>query len=300
VLSGARDRDADDGSFIADQFLVLGTYAIAPLASYVARRREDGGVEILGRVPLPFWKRVWRAAVALPTVAVLAFFAHAYAASLSSKVHLINALDITVTVASGGESVRLAPGAREVRDLAKGRHHLVAKDERGVTLEEQDVDVPGGDVLVAYNVLGAGPIIAREIFYTRDFAAPKDLRGELILGQRTLVRENVTYPFVEPPHEIPGNADVRTWQVTQLPGGWRRAIEELREDGRQLDAIKLVEAVSLAEPENEEAALAAAFAIAERDGLDGARAHLARLSARSPGSAAVRAAEERLRHRVAP
>ncbi len=299
VLSAPRDHDADDGSFVAEQLLVLGGYSIVPLASYVVRRREKG-VEILGRVPLPFWKRLWRAAVALPVAAGLALGAQVFAASRVSNVHLINALDIAVTVSADGETMRLAPGARDVHMLAKGRHHLVAKDERGATIEEQDIDVPGGSALVVYNMLGASPIVAREVFYSQAPTGPNDLQQELFVGQRVLVKENVEYPFVDALREIPGRADLRTWQVTQLPGGWQRALAALRENGHHLEAITLAEAVSMAEPENEDAVTAAVDAITERYGAGAARAHLEKLAARSPGSAAVRSAQEKLRRGAAP
>ncbi len=116
VLAGVRDEDRGDRSFIAEQLLVLGTYSIAPLGSYLARRRAEGGVEILGRLPLPLWKRVWRAAVAIPVLATLALSGQLYVASRSSKVYLINGLDLRITVTAGGEatSARLR-GARGAR-----------------------------------------------------------------------------------------------------------------------------------------------------------------------------------------
>jgi thioredoxin-like negative regulator of GroEL len=77
-------------------------------------------------------------------------------------------------------------------------------------------------------------------------------------------------------------------------------LEALRENGRPLDVIPLVEAISLAEPENENALMTAIEAITELHGVDAARAHVAKVSARSPASAAVRAAEEKLRGRTAP
>lgn len=231
---------------------------------------------------------------------VVDHFDVAYVSSRSSKVHLINALDIAVTVAADGQAVRLGPGSRQVRVLSRGRHHLVAKDERGATLEEQDLDVPGGDALVAYNVLGAGPLIAREVFYTQREKAPDGLGREIFIGHRILVKENVTYPFVDIPEKIPGSADLRTWQVTQLPGGWRGALGALRERGERLDALALVEAVSVAEPEDPDAVRIAADTIAEHAGVDAAREHLKRLAARAPGSAAVRAAEDSLRRRGTP
>jgi hypothetical protein len=299
VLADARDQDAEDGSFIAEQLLVVGTYSIVPLASYAVRRREGGAPEILGRVPLPFGKRVWRAVVAAPVALGLALLGVMFVASRSSQVHVINALDLAVSVVADGEAVRLGPGSRQVVRLSKGKHHLVVKDERGALIEEQDIDVPGGDALVAYNVLGVGPIVAREVFYTQSGKAPDALARELFIGRRFLVKEDVTYPFVAAPEKIPGSADLRTWQVTELPGGWRGALGALREQGARFGAVALVEAVSLAEPENADAVTAAMEVIADSDGVDAARVHLNKLSARAPGSAAVRDAQEALGRRPA-
>jgi len=292
VLAGARDQDREDGSFIAEQLLVLGTYPVAPLGSYLARQRPDGGVDILGGLPMPGWKRLWRAAVVVPVVAATALAGHAWVASLSSKVHLLNGLDVPVLVTAGGETVRLAPGARVVHVLARGNQHLVAKDERGATLEEQDLDVPGGDALVVYDVVGAAPLVSREVFYTTSGRTPEDLQGEILVGRRVLIKANVEYAFVNAPRTIPGRADLRTWEVTERPGGWRGALEE---DAWLPEKIALIEAVALAEPENEDAVNAAVAAIAQRDGTEIARAFIAKLSARAPGSAAVNVAAERLR-----
>jgi hypothetical protein len=295
LLSDPRDADPEDGSFVADQLLVVGTYSVAPLAAYLVRRRQDGGVDVLGGVPLSFLKRVWRAAVAIPVVAALALGGQAFVATLSSKVHLLNGLDVPVTVRVGGESVKLGPGARAVRVLSRGKQHLVTTDAKGTTIDEEDVDVPGGEALVVYDVVGAAPLLLRELFYSKSGRTPADLHAEqLLMGQRVLVHDNVGYPFVDAPQRIALNGELRTWQVTQLAGSWHGAV---REHGWLPETVALVERVWRAEPEDEEAASAVVEAIAERDGIEKARAFVAERAAKAPSSPATLAAAASLGRR---
>ncbi len=291
VLTGARDQDKDDASFIAEQLLVVGTYPVAPLGSYLARRREDGGVDILGSLPLPTWMRVWRAAVGIPAAALVALSGWALAQSLFSRVHLLNGLDVPVTVRVDRELVRLPPGQRVVYTLARGAHHLVTRDAQGRIVEELDLSVPGGDALVVYDVAGAAPLASREVFYSQWGKPPQDLAAELIVGRRVLVKEGVEYAFVDAPRRLALNGELRTWEVTQSPAGWRGVV---RAEGSDLEAVALIESVALAEPEYEDAVDAAATVIEEREGSEGARAFLGTLAARAPGSPAVKAAIERL------
>jgi hypothetical protein len=296
LLRDARHPLADDGSFVADQTLVIGTYTVAPLAAYLVCRAERGGVEVLGRVPLPFGKRLWRAAAAMPAVAALAFGGWTYAKGRSSAVHFVNGLDVPVTVEAGRLSILLAPGAREVRVLSRGKHPLVTRDARGEVIEGQELDVPGGDPVVVYDVLGAAAIEAHEVYYAREGdPVPKDLRHELHATQRSIVVEDVAYAFVNSPHEIPGRGTLRAFQVTQIPGGWHAAVDALFAAGRKAEAVKLATDVSLAEPDDIVAVTTAVELIASGDGIAAARAHLVKVAERSPISPAVRAAEDTLR-----
>ena len=244
VLYGARDEDPEDGTFVASQVLVIGSHAVAPLAAYVVRRRTGGGVDVIGRVPLSFSHRLWRAIVLVPAVLVAVLGVRAGILGMTSTVYLVNALDVPITVRAGREDVPVRAGSTETRTLLRGRQHLLARDGRGNPIEEQDVDVPGGDALVAYNVLGAAPIVAQEVYFSTGGTAPPDLGHKSLAGQRAVVLEGVGYPFVAAPREIRGRGTQRTWEVTQQLGGWRASVRLLREEGRRADAEALAAAVA--------------------------------------------------------
>jgi hypothetical protein len=294
LLASPRDRDDSDASFIADQLLVVGTFPVVPLGAYLVRRPDASKIEVLGRVTLSWWKRLWRGVVFAIAAVPVAFGVNAVIARLSGPLNLVNPLDVAVIIDVDGEPVRLEPGARTARDLRRGRHHVVTKTERGDQIDAVDVDVPGGDAFVVYDVLGAEAFVVHEVAYSQYGAAPRELHHELVV-LRTFAREDVKYVLVQPPEKVRSYVEFVAWAVAQVPNHWRGAAGALAETGHAEDAAKLVAAVSLAEPEDAAAAATAVHTIARAAGVERARAFVEVLAAQAPGSPATAAAKAALK-----
>lgn len=64
------DEDADDDSYVTTRCIFVFWIPVIPSDAWLLRRADDGGAEVLGRVPLSRPMLLWRA-VALPSAVIL-------------------------------------------------------------------------------------------------------------------------------------------------------------------------------------------------------------------------------------
>ena len=290
-------HDPADGSDVAILWLEL-VLPIVPLASYVVRHRAGGEVEILGRVPLEGARRIWRGLAAAIALSPLLWIVPAIAGGMRGTVHFVNGLDVPVVVSISGERITLGANDRDRRVLGRGRHRATVADERGNVIEQQEVTVRGGDHFVAYNVLGAAMLVTREVVYGPVDSTPAPAQGERHLHRRIVEREDITFPFTEPPLRIGRSGSSRLWAASVVPGGWRLSAATLESEGGRAAAAELVTAVSLAQPFDEQAIFRALDTTLASGGSERALAHVARVLERAPSSEPAHLARQEVLRRA--
>ncbi|WP_437785649.1 hypothetical protein [Sorangium sp. So ce1097] len=286
-LSGAYYHDRSDRSHVATLMLKLFGAPLAPLAAYVVCP-EEGRVEIQGRVPLTTLHGAWRGAFAVAALTLLALPLWSYLANRRGDVYFVNGLDVPVAISVGEEQVKVEPQSWSARTLARGTYRAIARGPGNAPIEEQEIAVPGGDTVVAYNVLGAAAIDAYEAVYDTAPGRAVNPASESYLGERVIERADVSYTFNSPPRELRASGGPqRHWVLALNPGGWHASYRALTREGRASEAAALAAAVSLIEPEDEAAVAQSTWAAMANGGGDAALSHLGRLLERAPGSVAA-------------
>lgn len=185
---------------------------------------------------------------------ILVIFALFFLLNASSRVWIVNALDVPVDVFVDGSKVPVEAGARVDVLLRAGTRSVRVQSRAGDLLEESPFDVPGGYDLVVYNVLGAAPLYSGEVHYGSMYGTPPEpvFHG----GQRAVSQDKVDYVFREPPESISiksGESTIRR-RFDLVPGGWPITVNYLDEQKHQTAAVaELCRAVARAEPENTKA-----------------------------------------------
>jgi hypothetical protein len=203
---------------------------------------------------------------ALPLLLLAGFVICGLVADYQAKhptVHFVNDLPISVTVTAGAERIDLAPNSRQELILPAGPCHIVVTAAEGRVLDEQDVDIPAGHDLVAYNVLGAAPLALVEVIYVSDrYRSGPDPEGrdEHFCGRHFITRRDVRYVFTEPPKQIDmpeGKRTVSRYYFYKLDGDWSLSLQILDREGKHERVTRLARSVALADPGDELNALAA-------------------------------------------
>lgn len=205
----------------------------------------------------PAAKKVRRSEVVLlvfTVASILAIFTLFFLVNASSKVWLVNALDVPVDVVVDGAKVPVPAGSKVDVRLRAGIRAVRVESRSGEILEEGLFDVRGGYNVVVYNVLGAAPLYQAEISYGSRSGTPPE--PEFLGGQRAVNRDHVDFVFVEPPSTISvqsGDRGIRK-HFDLLQGGWKTTVSFLgMKDPRSSVMAELCRAVARAQPEDPQA-----------------------------------------------
>ncbi len=294
MLYGRQDFDPSDGTYFATLWFTVLFLPIVPLRQYLVADAGGGAYHFLGRVSVSRGPRrvAWTLA-ALVVAAVAAVAATSWYSSRYTEVHFLNGLDTAVAVELDNTVVEVPPEGRVTRRLANGAYNARVTDLEGAVLEEQTMNVSGGGGLVAYNVLGAAPLIVENVVYTGPQAVlPPQNAPEFdhFVGQRLVRRPNVDYVFEDPPAEIslPSERSVqRRRHAFVLPGGWQTSLNVLTSLDDMQGIASLTETIALARPDDITAVrLAWAFIETER-GPDASAAFVEQLLERVPDNVEI-------------
>ena len=295
-LYGSDDLDPSDGSHIATLYFTFLFVPVVPLASYVVSDAPPQS-GLLGKkaawyfqskVPLSRTHRTWAKAVAaLAAIIGLCVVLALWSASTHSDVHFLNGLDVPVEVTMGDHHATLAPQARSHCEFAAGRHHVKAV-VAGRTIEEIDVDLPGGMNCATYNVLGAAPVYEEQVVYTSSKSDAKEPPPPALLGGSSwIVCKGVDYPFTQAPATVQMSKHVTREvrrRVAVSDGGWMTTVSALANTKETQRAAEVARRVALAEPEDPDAVR---FALYASEAQGDAAPHLDfthKLVAAAPGS----------------
>lgn len=295
-LYGKQEPDPGDGTHIATLFFTFVFLPVFPLAQYLVTPAGGAKWYFHAKVPLGRKMRFWRQA-ALGGAAALAcvVFGMIYYAQAYTKLHLVNGLDVPVTVQLDKTTpVAVPPGkTRALSSVSAGRHHLVTRTASGGTVEEFDADVPSSKDVVAYNVLGAAPLYAEGIIYYANGKEPakgEERPMQHYCGERFIVRDHVQYVFQQQPQTISMSkhaTKVTHWRFALDTGGWPKTVRVLSGENKLTQAADVSAAIARLEPDNEEAVgYAMAYVHAAR-GTDATLAFGSELIKRAPQSAAA-------------
>lgn len=294
MLYGRQDFDPSDGTYFATLWFTVLFLPIVPLRQYLVADSGDGGYAFLGRVPVsPGPRRVAMTLATLAVAAVAAFAARSWYSGRYTEVHFLNGLDTAVAVALNDTTVEVPPEGRTTRRLANGTYNVRVTDLEGAVLEEQVIDVSGGGGLVAYNVLGAAPLIVETVVYTgpRAVVPPQGVPDfDQFVGQRLVRRPRVDYVFEEPPAEItlPSDKSIqRRRHAFVLPGGWLTSLNVLNSLDDAPGSAALMETIALARPDDTGAVRLAWAFIETARGPEASVAFVEQLLARVPDSVEV-------------
>ncbi len=299
-LYGRDEVDPADGTYVATLYFTLLFAPILPLASYVvADGQQKSGFFGGGRswyfrskVPLSDLHRMWRSAAFATSAATAALAAFTLLhSSTHSDVRFVNGLDVPVEITAGDVVEFVRPGAVAKRELSRGRRHVVAR-AAGRTIEEIDVDVPGGKNCVVYNVLGAAPIYDEGVVYARDAkSAPPDTPPPPFVdvsGPSFVVRDGVDDAFISPPRGVEfrsSDPPTKTRRhVDVAKGGWRAAVQSALRRGDAAGAAAIARRVTLAQPADAEASSFAAACFANTGEAAASLEFAEQLLARDPSS----------------
>jgi tetratricopeptide (TPR) repeat protein len=184
------------------------------------------------------------------------------------RVFLVNRLGLPVDVSIDGHSQALPAFALVTTSLHRGVH-LVKVSAGGRVLDEGPIDVPGGSTVVAYNVLGAGPLYNDTVVYGAGNASPAE-RFDFYGGQRLVAVANADFVFTQPPRSISVDSSASgpqtRWHFDLADGGWQATASMLRDRGASETALRVSLDVARARPDDGEALLTAAELLAERRG----------------------------------
>ncbi len=148
-----------------------------------------------------------------------------------SDVHVFNDSPIPVEVRIGEHTRQLAAEERvKIENVGVGDHHLRVSGLDGEVIEEQDVTIPGGNDLVAYNVLGAAPIFLMEQIYGDEGDGLPEPDYIDLSGTRWVTREDVGYVLRDAPDEVYvgfGETYRSIWTFDQESGGWRTSLANM-------------------------------------------------------------------------
>lgn len=254
-LSGAQDRDPQDGSYISTLFFTLLFIPIWPVRQYLVSDAGRGAWSFQATVPMSRLHKRWRKIVAGVGIAgALLIGLNLLNRETSDEVHFLNGLEVPVTIAGAGDSSFIVqPQGMITRELDSGSHHILVRD-KGTVLEELDVDVPGGTDLVVYNVLGAAPLYVNDVAYAGEDVSPAEAearsRFASLAGPTWVVRDDVDYVFENPPETVPlgrkGEISLKR-SVGMGAGGWRSAVGHLATDGKMGAAAALARRIALLE-----------------------------------------------------
>ncbi len=294
MLYGRRDFDPSDGTYFATLWFTVLFLPIVPLRQYLVRDAGGGAYQFVGRVSMSRGpRRIPLVVAGLVVAALAAFAATSWHSGRHADVHFLNGLDTAVDIELDGQVVHVPSDGRTTRRMAAGTYTVRATDPEGAILEEQVLSVSGGDSLVAYNVLGAAPLIVENVVYTGRLAVvfPQgDPDFDHFIGQRVVHRANVDYVFKEPPAEITLRSETsvqRRRHAFVLPGGWRTSLNLLNSLGEMAGGATLMEGIALANPDDLTAIRLAWALVDSTRGPEEGHAFVERLVERAPDAVEV-------------
>ena len=163
--------------------------------------------------------------------------------SRSGKLHIVNGLDVAVTVEVGGHSVAIDPQSQSLVVRPNGPYLATTKTKEGKLVERAVVIVDSQPDAVVYNVLGAAPLLDVRLRYSvgpklGDEARDVNFHG----GERLAVVEGLDYVFTEPPKSISSQksgGDIVKRALLLPPGGSLSTTTYLLGADRAADAVEL-------------------------------------------------------------
>lgn len=243
------DRDESTGVFISTLCFCILFLPLYPLADYLVRHDGGNSYTFFGKLPLSSGNRTWRHIMhALVLVAAGAMGVQVWHSSKVSTVHLLNGLDVPVVYTIGGATQVVNRESRMTMTVPVGPQHVSIARKDGAVIEELDLDVPRWMDVVAINALGAAPLYKEGIVYSDP---PTQEENPFVFhgGERLVVDDAVRYVFEEAPHTISTKSKRETrWMVDTMRGGWRTTAHVLEKD-RPKEALALVRAVLMAQPD---------------------------------------------------
>ncbi len=297
-MYGSADYDAEDDTYVKTRWFSVVFVPLIPLDAWLVR--DSGrGWQFFAQVPVRAGTQ--RTGVRIVACIALAIAVYAGVAAYhggTSRVHVVNALDVPLHVTIGSDELDVEPQGRATCRVAAGSRHVVARaGDR--TLEEFDVDVDGGRIGL-YNVLGAAQAVGVTVPYSSS-KLPSDAAESLErvdeFALHTWVSEPFDVEFEEPPSsvEIPRGQSFATRRVLHArDGGWADTVEALLEVERGDDAAVLAARVACAEREHADA-VERALGYVAASGARTAALEVVRAQLRAaPGDAALERIASRL------
>lgn len=277
---------APDGSYVGTLFYTFVYLPIWPVAQYLLVS-QGKTYTFFGEVPLSGAMRTWRKVFGAAALALLLIAAGStWTSSQNVNAHLLNHLDVPVTVEVAGARLPLAPNQRLPHRLPVGRQTIRTTAEGGRLVEELQVDVPRWNDLVVYNVLGAAPLFLEPVVYSSKAAGQQESPPPTFLGGRSFVTQGtVSYLFQPPPKTIKmsGSGSTTRWRVDLASGGWHTTVRYLHNQGQGALAAELARRLALAEPGNDDAFRQAIWLGQVVGGLDGSLAVARAVAEAHPG-----------------
>lgn len=173
------------------------------------------------------------------------------------RVYVVNGLDVPLDVNITGTHVTV-PAQGHVAATVKVRRSLwfVASRTDGTEVDRQSFTPRKDGGPVVYNVLAATPMFtAGEMYSFSGITIDKPHDGDHIMYQPFVQRAGIDFYFDVPQH-IPKPSKpgpVEKWFLKE-GGDWKSTVQWLVDNKRLDDAIKLAEAVRIAEPDSSEVA----------------------------------------------
>lgn len=191
------------------------------------------------------------------------------------KVHVLNGLDVPVRASLGGRTVVVPAHGREVVRVGAGMHVARASTDAGEIDSVQLYADPPADV-VAYNVLGAAPLVLAAITYTARHSPNVQPNITVLSGKRAVVLPDVDYVFKEPPKTISTKSSVNVHKKALFApeGGWTSAVGYALAQGDAKEAAEMMRTLVGVEASSEAKALSYAYEAAEAAWGPGAGAAL--------------------------
>ncbi len=274
-LYGRAGYDSIDKTYVKTRFITVLWVPLLPLDSWLVADARRGWY-FLAQVPLSKALRsVQLACVGLALLLVLVAMKLALHFANHADLHLVNGLDVPVTVMLGTERVEVPAGDRVEVEVEKGPVSLICTDAVGSVIEEVDETLTSSHEAAIYNVLGAAPLYVRLVPYSVGAAAERKAeeiaRTDWHAGTSWVALDRLDFAFRNPPAgiDMPRGKDLVTRvEVGVLHGGWREALAVAEETVSAAAAAQLAARVACVSTDVDGAAkdaLASVLALDERD-----------------------------------
>ncbi len=162
--------------------------------------------------------------------------------------HVVNAYPTVLRLSIDGGAVIFAPPGHTRLSISEGAHVMSVS---GAVTETIHTNIQRGfferwvnDDAWVLNPGGQAILLEETIYYVKDGAQPPESRPVFLTSQRVLVRQDIDYPFVEPPKELrvpEGESYVASTTLSLRPDGAQDVVEVLTSTGQTATALQFCE-----------------------------------------------------------